>query len=357
MTKQNILIVEPNPAILESVAKILLPEYQVSRAYTQHDGFSAALGKPPILLISHLPQHALMTLLTNLAQAGQAVPVILMVDSPTAQISVDLLRLGVKSYVTLPVKEAELWAKVNQVLGPPAEDKNENGQQSYVSQLEFADMASHLLRNPLNVIQTSVRCLQTLDLDEQEQNQLYKKIWDQSQRLSSFTTELLQTLQDETDTTFAFTSPVVLAPVIERMLSLIQDENPHLNIQLVSAAQPVPPVVADATKTEIVLFNMLTSAVRQAKVGSTITVVLSSTEAEVTVTIEESNGKLNVENAVGMVFQPFAGEEQNIAEASTNFRMAANATNRLVKTQNGRLWGSNLAGQGSQLMLSLPIWR
>lgn len=357
MTKENILIVEPNPTLLESVAKILLSEYQVSRAYTQHDGFSAALAKPPVLLISHLPQHALSALLTNLAEAGQAVPVILIVDSASARIGVDLLRLGVKSYVTLPVKEADVWAKVNQVLGPSAENNDGNSCQTSVSQLEFADMASHLLRNPLNIIQTSVRCLQTLDLNEQEQKQLYKKIWDQSQRLTSFTTELLQTLQEETDDTFSFASPVVLAPVIERMLSLVQDENPHLNVQLISAAQPIPPVVADATKTEIVLFNMITSAVRQSVAGSTITVVLSSTEAEVTVTIEESNGKLNVESAVGMVFQPFTSEEQTAAEASTHQHLGANATTRLVKSQNGRLWGSNLVGQGSQFSLTLPIWR
>lgn len=356
MNKQKILIAEPDPMLLESAAKILLSEFCILRAQTQYDGLSVALAESPNLLISHLPHTELSALLTKLGEAGQSVPVILAVDNKLALMSVDLLRLGIKNYVTVPYQATEVHAKVDQVLRQTAEDMSESDLQGSVSHLEFADMASHLLRNPLNVIQTSVRCLQALDLGDQEREQLYRKIWDQSQRLSSFTTELLQILQPENDDTFAYASPVALLPVVERVLSLVQSENPDLEFQLIAATESIPTVVADATKTEMVLFNMLTGAVRESEAGRCVTVFVNSTEAEVTVTIED-DGRVRPEKSAEIVFKPYTGEESKRVVAPAHQQLGYRATKRLVKSQNGQIFGSNLAEPGSQLSFSLPTWR
>lgn len=355
MTPKSILILEPDATLLRAIAEqILQPRgYLIFTAQNQVDGLKKVLAVAPDLLVLHLRPDAATIFLKQVADTKFSVPVILVVEHSTAQIGVELLRLGVRDYVIWPVVPEALLQAVDRVLGQTT--NNRYNVNSSTLNFEFADMASHLLRNPLHIIQTSIRCLQTLDLSPQEQQDLLNKMWNQSQRLTDFTNELLKTLRLEVeDNLCVATTPVALPPLVERILDLVKNEKPGLKFSL-STSLEVPVVAADPTKVEMVFTNLLISAIRRCQVGNNIAVSLTADTAEVQVAIRDDGKPIPVQslNYVFQSYYPVGFSQMNIP---SSYQLGLYATRRLVELQKGRVWAQHCNGQGSEFGFSLPTW-
>jgi signal transduction histidine kinase len=221
---------------------------------------------------------------------------------------------------------------------------------------EFADMASHLMRNPLSVIQTSVRCLQTLDLEPVDRDNLQEKIWQQSQRLTNFANELLNILRLETEGAHVYTAPVSLPPLVERVLAFVRHENPDLNFQMQPTVAPLPPVAADSVKTEMIMLNLLLGAGRRCHpLGGTVTIALIANTAEVVITISDNGRPIPIGPAED-IFQPFYAPGRTQTNIPSTYQLGLYTTRRWVELQRGRIWADSIAGEGSRFSFSLPIW-
>lgn len=355
MTKKNILIVEPDAGLLQTIARqILLPKgYNLFTAQNQIDGLELALAATPDVLVLHLCPEASTAFLKSLADVNLFIPVILVVEQSFAQIGVDLLRLGVRDYVVWPVVPEDLVQAIDRTLAQ--NQKSRYIVNSSPLNFEFADMASHMLRNPLHIIQTSIRCLQTLNLTPQEQQDLLAKMWNQSQRLTDFTNELLKTLRLEAEGNLKiYPVAVSLLPLVEHIMDLVKHEKPDLTFSL-SAAAELPPVAADPVKLEMVLLNLLISATRRCQVGGSIEVLLQAGATEVQVLIRD-NGKPIPVQSLNQVFQSYYPVGHSQMNVPSSYQMGLYSTRRLVELQNGRVWAQNCNGHGSVFGFALPTW-
>jgi PAS domain S-box-containing protein len=230
----------------------------------------------------------------------------------------------------------------------PAEKSNK-----YI-RLEFANMASHLLRTPLSFIQTSIDLLMNSDLDPEEQRLTLDRMWEGSQRLTEFTDELLEMLRLETEEVHVYIEPVALLPLIERVLDLVRYEKPCHHFNLVGLGK-LPMVAADLIKTELVLFNLLTSAVNRCSEGGHITIEPEIGTSEVNISIID-DGESVPANLLDRVFGQFYPVDDENGKMPSTYQLGLYTARRLVELQNGRIWAKNQPEQGAQFGFSLPIW-
>ncbi|MBN1993627.1 MAG: PAS domain-containing protein [Anaerolineae bacterium] len=221
--------------------------------------------------------------------------------------------------------------------------------------LEFANMAAHLLRNPLSFIQTCIDLLMSSDLDPQKQQTTLKSMWERSQWLTKFTDELLNMLRLEAGEVRIYVESVAITPLIEQILLLVQDEeNLRHQFNLV-AADNLPLVAADPTKTELILFNLLTNAVNRCPAGGQVAIEAEANQSEVIISIID-NGEPIPPKLLDRIFGQFYPVDDENGKMPSTYELGLYTTKRLVELQNGRIWATSQPGQGSRFCFSLPFW-
>ena len=221
-------------------------------------------------------------------------------------------------------------------------------------QFEFADMASHLLRTPLSFIQTSINLLMNVKLDAADQQELLSRMRKQNQRLKDFVNELLKVLRLETEGIQANTEAISLQPLIERVLNLVRYEQPHHIFEFRQPDGSLPMVMVDPTKTELILLNLLLSAVRRCPNGGHITVRLAQNASEVIASIIDDGEPIPTKllDKAFWQFYPIGGED---GKMPSTYQLGLYTTKQFVELQNGRIWAESQASRGSKFSFSMPI--
>lgn len=217
---------------------------------------------------------------------------------------------------------------------------------------EFADMASHLLRTPLSFIQTSIDLLINAKLDIEDQQAMFRRMKLQTQRLKNVVHELLKILRVETEGVQAYLEPVDLTPLVERVLNLIRYEQPHHTFELVPC-NPLPLVMADQTKTELILLNLLLSAARRCQHHGHIIVQLEQQDSEVVVSIID-NGKPIPVKLLDKTFWQFYPVDNENGKMPSTYQLGLYTTKHFVELQHGRIWAESQPDEGSKFSFSMP---
>lgn len=359
MSQITILVVEPDAVLLHNVAEnILRPQgFYPLKAQSLENGIRAAQAGSPDIILLHAGSDAARDFLERIAKInGRKTPTILVVDQLETQFDISLLRLGLKSYVTWPLVPEELLQAIKEIapfLPGNQMPANLNGQ--HVN-LEFANMASHLMRNPLSVIQTSVSCLQTLQLSPSEEKSLLDKIWKQSQQLSTFVTELLEMFQVDAEGGDICKMPVSLPPLIEKVTTKLQVEEPDKQISANINTDTLPAVAADSIKTEIILSTLLRGAARRCVQGGQIWVDVQPDTTEIIVSIKDNGQPIPIQ-PIESIFQPYYSTGYSQLRIPSDYQLGLYTTKRLVELQQGRIWAKTMdENSGSEFYFSLPIW-
>ncbi|MCB0164104.1 MAG: PAS domain-containing protein [Anaerolineae bacterium] len=221
---------------------------------------------------------------------------------------------------------------------------------------EFANMASHLFRTPLSYIQASIDFLMSSDLDVQERQAILSKMRTQSQRLAKYTNELLKLLRLENDDTISCIEPVMLLPLIERVLNLIQSEKPRHRFTLINSIElSTLTIAADPVKIELILLNLLLNGVRRCPSGGDIKVEIQNQDANVIISVAD-DGEFIPARQLRRVFWQFYPVDDELDKMPSTYNLGLYNTKRLVELQRGRIWAESYPGQYSQFSFSIPIW-
>jgi signal transduction histidine kinase/DNA-binding response OmpR family regulator len=226
--------------------------------------------------------------------------------------------------------------------------------QDATRKFEFADMSAHLLRTPLNLIQTSVDLLMSSKLDDRSQQKTLQRMKEQSQRLTEFTNELLKMLRLEVEGTRIHPERIYLPDIIQRLVNTLREEKGYHSFGFI-VPPDLPMVAADPTKTELVLLNLLLSSIRRCPEGGHIEIALQVQGKEAVVTVTD-NGQALQGKQLNQVFQQFYPVDDGYNKLPSTYHLGLYTTKRLVELQNGRIWAKSQAGYGSQFYFSLPIW-
>jgi len=221
-------------------------------------------------------------------------------------------------------------------------------------QFEFADMASHLLRTPLSFIQTSINLLMSVKLDADEQQAMLSRMRKQNQRLKNFVNELLKMLRLETEGIQANAEAINLQPLIERVLNLVRYEQPHHEFNFRQLNGSLPIVIVDPTKTELILLNLLLSAVRRCPNGGHIIVESEQHASEVIISVIDDGEPIPVK-LLDKTFWQFYPVDAEEGKMPSTYQLGLYTTKQFVELQNGRIWVESQADRGSKFSFSMPI--
>ncbi len=219
---------------------------------------------------------------------------------------------------------------------------------------EFANMASHLLRSPLSFIQASIDLMLSSELEVEEQRAMLNKMREQGQRIAEFVRDLLEISRMETGKVRVHGEPVVLPPLIERTLDLIRTEEPP-HVFSFNAPDTFPIVVADVSKTELILLSFLRSAMSRYPNGGHITLELQARTSEAIISITDEGETIPLKQ-LDRIFSQFYPVDDDGDKMPSTYRLGLYTTRRLVELQKGRVWAESQPGKGTRLSFSLPVW-
>jgi two-component system NtrC family sensor kinase len=139
MGKETILIVDDNKEIVSALSDVLQAKgYAVLRAYDGRQGLHLALKKEPhlILLDWNLPQLSGFQVLQALRDRGNRAPVVLMTIYGSESVAVQAFRLGIRDYVSKPLRISETLSAVERAL---SEERLRREKEHISQQLEDAN--------------------------------------------------------------------------------------------------------------------------------------------------------------------------------------------------------------------------
>jgi len=219
-------------------------------------------------------------------------------------------------------------------------------------EFEFANMASHLFRTPLNFIQNSLDLLLHTDVPPQKQTSIFEKMQQQGQQLTSLTHELLKILRMEVEGIAVQRKSLQIRPLVENALVLLQNQDPRYTFH-VSIEEPMPLVCGDLSKTELVLINLLLNATKRSAGGGDIAIKTRVNKTEAIISVVDS-GEPVTPKMRRRIFERFYAVDDEGGKMPTTYQLGLFTTRRLVELQNGRIWIENLA-DGVGFNFSLPI--
>jgi PAS domain S-box-containing protein len=135
---EKILVVGSDAGLLKNLAdEVLSPlGFRPLLAVGLDEGVEAAVDESPLLLLLHLPIDSSVALLDSLSRADCQFPSILVVEGASVEISVEMLRLGVRDYLTFPCTPEEASQAICRALGQnPPRDNRSTGLENDVSLL------------------------------------------------------------------------------------------------------------------------------------------------------------------------------------------------------------------------------
>jgi signal transduction histidine kinase len=183
---------------------------------------------------------------------------------------------------------------------------------------------------------------------------MLKKMRSQNQRLKNVINELLRMLRVETEGIRASAEPVEILPLVERVLNLVRYEQPH-HVFSLDTNNRLSMVIADATKTELILLNLLLSAVRRCPDGGHIAVQLEQRTSKVSVSITDDGKSIPVK-LLDRAFWQFYPVDDEGGKMPSTYQLGLYTTKQFVELQNGRIWAESQSGKGSKFSFSMPVW-
>ncbi len=219
---------------------------------------------------------------------------------------------------------------------------------------EFAQMASHLFRTPISIIQSSIDLLLETSLSEDERVDILSSMRQQGQRLTDTVNELLKILRMETEGMAVQYAPIAMIPIINRAITLVQDDNPYVTFER-SISNTLPLALGDAAKTELIILNLLLNAIRRCAKGGHITVSAHSTPHEVVVGVEDTGQPLTQQEKQ-RIFQRFYPVNDSEEKLPATYSFGLYSIKQLVSLQRGRISVDSKPGATTKFYFSLPVW-
>ena len=219
---------------------------------------------------------------------------------------------------------------------------------------DFISNISHELRTPLASIKALTETLQEGALDDPPAARRFlQRMETEVDALSMMVSELLELSRIESGRVplkLTPTSPVeILSQSVERLR--LQAERAGLSIT-VTCPEDLPPILADPTRLEQVLVNLLHNAIKFTPAGGRIIAGAEQQEASIVFCIQDTGAGIPAGD-IPRIFERFYKADRARSSGGTGLGLAI--ARHLVEAHGGRIWAESVEGQGSTFFLSIPL--
>lgn len=222
---------------------------------------------------------------------------------------------------------------------------------------QFLGIASHDLRNPLEVILTYSEFLleDTAEILSGEQTEFIHKIRSSSAYMLNLVNDFLDYSRIEAGRLELDPSPVdpakLIYKTVERCRVIADKKQIAINF---SAPENLPEISVDESKIEQVLANLLGNAVKFSPAGSRVEVRLESSENELIIAVRDSGQGISPQD-VETLFAPFVKGKNKATSGEKGTGLGLAIVKKIVEAHGGAISFETETGAGSVFKIALPI--
>jgi len=227
----------------------------------------------------------------------------------------------------------------------------EAARQSEELKSTMLDALAHEFKTPLTPIKAAVTSmLSDSDLSPTHQ-ELLRIVDEETDRLNSMLTDAIQMSRIEAGRLQLHRSPQSLRKIFQAQLARLGESLEGRKVTL-EVPEKLPRVSVDPEFTGIVIWQLLTNALRYTPPGSPLTLRASAEETEVIVSVEDCGPGIS-EQEQRKVFEKFyRGKEQR--DRIPGSGMGLTIAREIVRAHHGRIWVESQPGKGARFSFSVP---
>jgi signal transduction histidine kinase/putative methionine-R-sulfoxide reductase with GAF domain len=222
------------------------------------------------------------------------------------------------------------------------------------SKSEFLQLASHELRSPIGVVRGYLSMLEDGSLGPGDLPRVLPILLAKTQQTNLLINEMLETARLESRAMAVDLRPVDLRDVVRQAVRIMQPLAGSASPIALSLPDGEVPVLADASRLETVVSNLLDNAVKYSPGKALVACTLWITDGHAEVVISD-RGVGIAEGDLPRLFQRFSrivtDSTRNIAGTGLGLYIAR----ELARQQGGDITVESQVGEGSVFRLTLPI--
>jgi two-component system sensor histidine kinase KdpD len=232
-----------------------------------------------------------------------------------------------------------------------AATRAEAARQSEELKSTMLDALAHEFKTPLTPIKAAVTSMLSDGGVSPTHQELLRIIDEETDRLNSMLTGAIQMSRIEAGQLQLHRSPQSLSKIFQTQLENLGESIEGRKV-IVDVPQKLPRVSVDPEFTGIVIWQLLSNALRYTPPGSPLTLRASEEEMEVIVSVEDCGPGIS-EQEQRKVFEKFyRGKDQRERIPGTG--MGLTIAREIVRAHHGRIWVESEPGKGARFSFSLP---
>lgn len=221
---------------------------------------------------------------------------------------------------------------------------------------EFVANVSHELRTPLTSIKGYTETLLDGAVEDVPlATKFITSIQSQSARLEALVADLLQLSRIESGRVEVQFQPCLLEPVVQRVLTSMEDRAKGKRLSIISEQLKAPPVRADEKLVELVLFNLIDNAIKYTPEEGSITIRAFATQGQVDLTVTDTGVGIPSE-ALPRIFERFYRVDRVRSREQGGTGLGLSIVKHTMDLLHGRVWVESKLGFGAVFSISLPAW-
>ena len=219
---------------------------------------------------------------------------------------------------------------------------------------DFVASVSHELRTPLTPIKGFLMTLLREDRDftQDRRHEYYKLILVQSQRLERLIEDLLEVTRLETGAGLVDSTPIDAIDLVRQVVDRFTSEDPERVVTVIAPNHAVY-CRGDWMRTDQVLANLLSNALRYSPANEPVEVRLLPQGREVVFEVRDSGPGISLDEQ-SRIFERFQRGGHYLTREQGGAGLGLYLAKRLVEAMGGRIWVSSRLGSGSVFAFALP---
>jgi len=228
-----------------------------------------------------------------------------------------------------------------------------------ITKSQFLANMSHEFRTPLNSIIGFSEVLQDqyFGAINKKQSDYVDKILTSGKHLLSLINDILDLSKVESGKMELELSTFSVREIVDASLMMLTDkaQKSGISINMELTPQADVQIKADPRKLKLILFNLISNAVKFTKMGGVVTVLVEREGDFINITVVDTGVGIREED-IPKLFKPFTQLESVYTKAYQGTGLGLALNKQLVELHGGRVWVESLFGSGSRFGFSIPLY-